>query len=360
MEEMIDLDPNALLDYCMKNASKVADKELWVNMLVECFPDIYPLASTIEFVDLEQAIRSSKRQFLPMRDLYFQMLVASTQISQLSLVNALLNDEIPTDAKEDDKEEVRLNLQILSFLLAHTSSYWRKYLACKRDEYTPFLPFPLKELKDFLFKEKIDSTVLAEMYFGDSSIDPAKGSNKAIRAAASHGLAEVVSVLLSHPFVKPSARNNEAIRLASEHGHTEVVRLLLTDGRADPSADDNFAIRMAVKNGHAGVIELLLEDGRADPTVYIDYPIRTACKEDYAEIVHLLLKDGRVNPATCDNFMIGWAAENGHKNIVEVLLKDERVNPAASNNHAIKWAAENGYTEIVNLLLGDARAQIYI
>eukprot|EP01124_Arcella_intermedia_P001090 TRINITY_DN10588_c0_g1_i1.p1 TRINITY_DN10588_c0_g1~~TRINITY_DN10588_c0_g1_i1.p1 ORF type:complete len:901 (+),score=214.20 TRINITY_DN10588_c0_g1_i1:194-2704(+) len=192
-----------------------------------------------------------------------------------------------------------------------------------------------------------------------SGVDPSANDNATIIHACTHGMLDIVQLLLKDPRVDPSDNRDTALRAAASNGHVDVVRLLLSDKRVSPSAAGNSAIITACENGHYEIFALLY----ADPRVEIQFPLllSAAIQGGSFQIVEELLHTPNiadlVNPATFDPLAIAiqW---HSHK-IVELLLDSEAlrplINPACHENLPLLWAARNGYTEIVEILLCDSR-----
>ncbi|KAJ3209620.1 hypothetical protein HDU82_000445 [Entophlyctis luteolus] len=185
----------------------------------------------------------------------------------------------------------------------------------------------------------------------DARCDRTGAGSSALRAAAENGHVAVVHALLGVPGVDPAAKNNYAVQWACWKGHVGVVAALLAHPGIDPTVSNNWPFCVAASNGHAGVVALMLRDPRVDPAAGNNSAIKWACEQGRSAVVTLLLADPRVDPACEQNYCVRSACRNGHLDVVKLLLADARVDAAALDDFAIAWAASNGHKEIVEMLL---------
>lgn len=358
VEEMSELNPQELSTFCMQNEENIelCSREVtWRRLLANVFPDIFKIAEKMEFPDLERELRSSRRQFIPMRELYTQLLYVSVNRKHLKLINRILDNKDVSKHAKKYLDITRIYYQTLSFLLSYVSSKWKEYLVRKDDLMVKFLTFNLAEMKRLTYKYY--TNVISRRYLTDPRVDTSENSHLAIRTFAARGDTEIVRLLLRDRRVNPAARNSDAIRAASREGHSNVVELLLADKRADPSSEDNEAIRTASSEGHSEVVELLLNDSRVDPSVFDNFAIRIASRKGYDRVVKLLLAHPEVMPSVDNDYAIWIASLKGHVEVVRLLLGDPRVDPAVEKNAALQAASDSGHTEVVKLLLSDPRVE---
>lgn len=262
LESIKELDAWQLQKYCDSHRDQCGEVRLWHTLLKENYPDIFNIAAYLAFPDIEKGKRREERDFLPLRELYFQLLVLSENAEELALVDAILNEENLDNFDLQTKDNLRFYYQTLSYLLSHKSWEWKKYLVKKEDPLLRYLGYTIEDLTRLLCKDHFDSAYIASWYLKHTRASPAFDCGGMIISVAEHGQREVVRVMLKHPQINPAIKDNSAIIRAAANGHPDVVRLLLEDGRVDPTARNNEAIRLALQGGHTEVVELLLSDER--------------------------------------------------------------------------------------------------
>lgn len=348
VEEMKVLDPIELQSYCSRKMDVSSREEVWKALLQDVFPEIHEMTTNITFPDFEKDERRETRNFLPMREIYTQMLAVSTNTSILTLVNSIINSESLTNIESETINEFCIYFQMLSFLLACNFNEWKCYLVERNDILVQVLPFTLEEMKEFLFLTDCDSFHLWKRYF--SIDDPLHEDWYVFLLACQNGWIDAVRILLSDKRVDPTDNNNSAIGLACENGHVELVKLLYADSRVYSMITVNHLIRVAADKGHVEVVRFLLRDERFDHDIDHGAMIQKAAFDGQTEIVRLLLSDPRVNPA--NGLALYWASTHGYADIVEILLKDGRSDPS---DGPLRRAVENAHTNVIRVLLGDER-----
>jgi hypothetical protein len=142
--------------------------------------------------------------------------------------------------------------------------------------------------------------------------------------ACAHGVTRDVCMLLSSLVPCTYGRNTLefAMRAAAAHGHADVVDLLLlhNDAELDPSVGNQCALRTATANGHTRVVARLLADARTYPWINDHEPLRSAAERGHADVVALLLADARTDPTAVDARALLSAARGGHTRVVDLLL----------------------------------------
>lgn len=390
IEKIRNLDPRELACYCTENAEECSNEEMWRRLVAEVYPDIYKIAKRLSFPDWEKEQRSARRKFMPMRELYTQLLAITTDPSLLAILNTGLAGSA-FEAQKTDMDQLRIYHQVVSFVLSHTSFQWRKFLAVNNDPVVQVMPLKPKELKKLMGSEECRSIRFLCRYYGEKRISGREDINEGIRESSRKGQTELLEFLLRLPPSDPGSGNNYAIRVAAQEGHLEIVRMLLSDSRVDPTALQCEVLALACGRGHGEVVKLLLADNRIKSTAGGGRALREASSRGHTEIVQILLANQCVNQITAtsqgaalvlaaryghieilkqlisDNSTITqvdynnafWAAfDNDHIAIAKFLLEDSlasgdppRIDPSQDSNKALRLASEKGYTEIIKLLL---------
>lgn len=261
LSELAELAPDELQKYCTENEIICSREDLWEELLIEVFPDVYYLLTDVEFVDMEKELRKSHRKFMPLRELYTQLLAVSIDSPLLQIVDELLNNADLVGMKEETLERLRIYYQMISSILAQINARWFSYLLDKDDIILDYLPLTEENLRFWHTR----SPRLSYRYFSNPAVDPnvpvGMFGKAPIANAAFDGQYDVVELLLKRG-ADPSAQSNDAIRSAAAAGHHKIVRLLLGDPRVDPSENNNEALRDAVMRGHMPIVRLLLDDLR--------------------------------------------------------------------------------------------------
>eukprot|EP00877_Chromochloris_zofingiensis_P011632 jgi/Chrzof1/6722/Cz19g06260.t1 len=152
----------------------------------------------------------------------------------------------------------------------------------------------------------------------------------ALRAAAEHGHAAVVSLLLLRgACTRYNGVDNGALRLSAASGHTQTVEVLL-QRRTLTREVLACACIVAAEGGHCDVVQLLLERGAQGSMVMaggvIGAALIKAAKAGHADTVSLLLNKGDTlwggwgQAVQGDNSALYFAAKAGHKAIIRQLL----------------------------------------
>lgn len=187
---------------------------------------------------------------------------------------------------------------------------------------------------------------------------------EAIRTAARHGYAEVITLLLERSLVTAEQEGHEfdllrllsdSLLIAAKYGHATIVKLVLERG-ADIAARDEYnnnALHIAAISQHVEVTKILLERG-ASTTARGEKggsSLYWAAYYETAEIVILLLDhDAEINAQTdFGSTALYIAIQNHHQQVVDILLASEAdVNIGIQEGwKPIHLAAE---LELVNIL----------
>lgn len=364
IEFLTELNFCQLQEYCDTHPEDAADDTLWARLLAAVYPEIYATAIRIAFPDFETGKRTKHRKFLPMRELYTQLLAVAENKEYTDLVNRVLDVDSRFITTETSIQYVRLvinedaapfvaefrrNFQLLSFLLASISHCWKVHLGGTNDPLIDYMEYSNEELR-YRHSEGPHSERLALRYYKDPETDIFEEGGAAIWWAAMHGYINLVRFLLSHSRIDPAAYDNRAIQWAAMFGHAEVVELLLKHPRVDPSANENAALWLAARDNRIDVLNILLADGRANPAAKENNAIYQASMAGNVDIVKVLLSDPRVDPAEGNNRALHAACCYGHTEIVKVLLADSRIHLTEKSSDLIQLTKEKGHIEIVKIL----------
>lgn len=287
------LNSQELSDFCNENTEICSKEDIWKVLLRIAFPDVYDIAISMHFPDLEESLRSPKRKFMPLRELYTQILSISLDLGHYELITLILNNrKISAAIFKRWMDITRIYYQLLSFVLSSISYEWKEYLVKENDIMVKYIPFTPSEMKELSYRYMTDESL--RRCLTDTRCDSSEDANFLAKIFSEVDNSEIIQLALKRADTRALG---SAIFLASENGHSEVVKLLLNDPRVDPSVSYNSAIRFASRNGHSEVVKLLLDDPRVDPSADDNEALRQASQNGHIEVVKLLLADSRVDPS---------------------------------------------------------------
>lgn len=355
------LDPTALERFCAENAEECSNEEIWRTLVAEVYPDIYKIAKTLSFPDWEEKQRSTRRKFMPMRELYTQLLIITTIPALLSILNAAL-DNFDLGAEftsaellehKKDMDRLRIYYQMVSFVLSHVSFVWKRFLAVNNDMLIEIIPFDHEELVDIMTDKECRSFRFLCRYYGDTRVAGRHEINYAIQKCCRDGQTELLEFLLQLPLAYPRWKDDAAIRVAAKQGHTEIVKMLLSDPGVNPASNDNQAIIEAAEQGHTKIVKMLLVDHRV--TAAASRAFWAASRHGHTEVMELLLAEKHVAPSELGAEAVVMAAEYGYIGVAKLLMTDSRINRVSNYTITLRIAFlkafDRRYVELAVILL---------
>lgn len=162
-----------------------------------------------------------------------------------------------------------------------------------------------------------------------------------VPAAAKGDVGAVAAALTNARLADPNetgSSGHTALTAAASHGHAEIVALLLLDARTNPRKKSNnrfSPLLWAATNGHGEVVRCIVEDGRVDvneTTGLGRTPLHLAASGGHAEAVRQLLRDRHVNANQKDRggaTPLEVATERMHLEVINHLLADGRADQSS-------------------------------
>lgn len=390
-QELANLSSRELQEYCTTYELECAEEEFWRALLGARFPDVLAISETIAFPDLEREERHVKRSFMPLRELYAQLLVVNENENLLHLVNALLNNEHfeGTEPINTDIEWLRHYHQILSFLLAHVSIEWFLHLVATRDPMVAYLP---QEMQDFAIAMQDNELVMASLV-DDGEISEVFDRYVVIQEPTVYSLLyELVDLPLRMPhsiielYMTYATRDDDSaetgdlsyssetsdlscaaeklLGIASIRGNVTIVRELLDDPRISFERMTEcwrphyqHPLDLAISGDSAEVVRLYLDHFDNEKFDNEGFFLNNAVDFGSSEVISVLLEDGRFDPNVAFNGVrpLAIAVVQDNLRAVQALLVDPRTNPFVDSNSIIRIAVEQQDPALLQLLLSDYR-----
>lgn len=268
--ELSELDSQSLQHYCDQHRNVADKEELWEQLLAVRFTHLLDIVKNTTFPDLEEKERTKNRNFMPLREIYMQLLVLSADEDCRRVLETVLNNDDYTGdlryCNQKAKETIRLYHQLTSYMLATVCPGWKKFLIAEDDVLVLHIPLSLQKMELHLLEHRNGmklSMHIARRYFAHPDVDPSSDDDFWLINAASKGHAEMVQLLLTYPQVNPLAQNNLALNSAILKGHVETVQLLLKHTRIIPTSNDYTILSLcalAVFTGNGDMIKVFMQN----------------------------------------------------------------------------------------------------
>lgn len=371
--------------FCSLHSDICCNDDLWKIAFELVFPSIFLICKDIPLPDLEERLESSKRTFMPWRDLYYDFLYICSDDTRRTHIEQILNGEYARD--DEINKDLSKSYLLVNYVLGWHNPMWCRWLISQQHPAALHLYCNGRIKVD---KEVIETTVragstnLMRLLLPNHEI---LWGHRLLYLAVSLGDIDMVALLLSDDYIKRD-RRDIALMVAIAGGEHKIIKRLLATSQIDTSQCPSKAYLLATR-GIINIRELMKSDTRFMHCNcnYITNPVRTQIKivtlllkeryissdwinlpfyvsegkeADFLELFDIVLSTTTFDLTEQLNETLQQSAAHGYAKTVSRLLADTRVDPTAKHNQAIRLAAAHGHSDIVHLLLSWRRADLQV